>query len=200
MRGARVIWWCKVRRLHLLAGSLAMYFALSLLTRDTVVVLPDFLSPGGGAQMLLPTFFSVLPAVGLIACLESRVAAPEITGVRRIGTLDLGLSVATVVAATLLGFVVAWWSGDMQTAAGGRNSAFLVGLALAVRSVAGGPAVMAPVLWPLIVAFFGFHGRGRPYHWTVLPEPHNVWYAAVGAALAFAVGLAAQSRTARKTT
>jgi hypothetical protein len=195
-----VIWWCKARRIPLLAGCLAAYFALSLLARGTTVSLPSFLSPGGAAQMALAMFFAVVPAIALVACLESGVEAAEITGVRRIKSLDLSLSVATVVATALLSSVVAWLSGDAGAAVGGRNTAFLVGLALLVRAFAGRPAVVAPVFWPLLVAFFGFSSPDRPYHWTVLPEVLSAWYAAVGAALAFAVGLVAQFRTSRKTT
>lgn len=189
-------WWCKARQLHLLLWTLMGCFLLSLLTRGTVVSLPGFLNPSG-AQVSLPMFFSVLPAVVLITCLESGAVAPEITGVRRTELLDLGLSTATVASAILLGFAVTWWTGDPEASAGGRNTAFLVGLALTARFFTGKSAVLFPVLWPVCVALFGFHGRSRPYHWTILPEATTTWYAAVGAALAFIVGIAAQFRARR---
>lgn len=195
-----MIWWYKARRVPLLAGCLTAYFVLNLLARGVTVSLPSFLSPSGAAQMALGMFISVVPAVALIACLESGVPNAEATGTRRIRSLDMGLSAATVASATLLSSVVTWLSGDMEATTGGRNTTFLVGAALLARAFIGRTAVLAPTFWPVLVAFFGFNGPGRPYHWTILPEAWDTWYAAVGSGLALTVGLIAQLRTSRKTT
>lgn len=193
-----MIWWVKARRWRILLAALGVYFVLLVLIRDRQVVLPNLSL--GMISLVLAMWFPVLPTVCLVACLESRVAAAEMAGTRRIGRYDVVASMVTVLAAVLLGAVAMWLTGDEDALSAGRNTAFLVGLTLAARSVVGPRAVIFTILWPITVSLVGFHDVTRPYHWTILPEPPLAWYAAVGAGLALAAGLVAQHVTARKQT
>lgn len=188
-------WWIKARRWPVLAAGLVAYFLLLLVSGETAVQLPSVLDPSG-ATVPLSVFFPLLPAVLVASCLESRLPAPETTGVRPVGRWDGLVAFLAVVTATLLGFLASSAGAGSQAQVAGRNTAFLVGLALAVRPFAGQLAAPALVAWPMAVVLFGFHGANQPYHWTILPERPGAWWAALGAGLALAVGLAVQLRTA----
>lgn len=75
---------------------------------------------------------------------------------------------------------------------------FLTGLMLLGRAWAGQTAVMIPVGWLVTVVLVGFRGN-LPYFWTVIALPADSLFAAAVSLVAFAVGLAAQTRSSRKT-
>jgi len=196
MREHPMIWWIKARRWRILLIAFGVYFALLVSVRDRQMVLPNLHL--GTISVVLAMWFPVLPTVCLVACLESKVPAAEIAGTRRVGMYDVVASISTVLVASLLGATAMWLTSDTSALSTGRNTAFLVGLTLAARSIVGPRAVIFTVLWPITVSLIGFHGSAQPYHWTILPERPTAWYAAVGAGLALVVGLVAQHITARK--
>jgi hypothetical protein len=190
-------WWFKARRAHsVLAACLVGLFVLTLLTHDTTVALPSLLG-GSTAHMVLPIFLPMLAVVGLMTCLESRLLAPEVSGTRQVPLMDAALAAGVVAVASLLGVITWLLSGDREAAALGRNAAFMVGLMLVARAVVGQPGVMVPVAWLMAIVFLGFRSIRDPYPWTILPEPVTAPHAAAGAAMMFAVGIAAQLRTSR---
>lgn len=75
---------------------------------------------------------------------------------------------------------------------------FLTGLMLLGRAWAGQTAVMVPVGWLLTVVLVGFRGN-VPHLWTVIALPADNPYAAAASLAVFAIGLAAQIRSSRKT-
>ncbi|MEU3192671.1 hypothetical protein ABZ686_18990 [Streptomyces sp. NPDC006992] len=183
-------WWIKARRAHtVLLGQFLLFCLLALLWRDTVLDLPSFLA--GALPAPIVALLPVLLCAGLALCLDSRLSAAEATAVRPVARLDTALVVVTVLAACATG-LVAWSLGG--TSAGlnlGRDTAFLVGLMLLVRSVAGSRAVLAPVAWGFFVLFLGRGPGGHVYFWTVLLRPGSDPIADAAAGLAFAAGLTA---------
>ncbi|MFD9857920.1 hypothetical protein [Streptomyces alboflavus] len=192
-------WWVKARRAHtLLPVGLTLLTALVLLLHDTVARLPSFRT---GADNPVPAMLLVpvpLCAV-LLMSLESRLSAAEDSSVRRVRARDAGLTLAAVAAATAVGLGADAVLGSGAAAPLGRNTAFLTGLTLCVRSRAGPPAAMTPVVWFAAVVFFGFDRTGRPTLWTVLPRAADDPVAATAAALTLSAGLAVQLGTRPRT-
>lgn len=95
---------------------------------------------------------------------ESRNTLPRIT-------MLAGTAVATVPEIVSTG-------GSSPSLIAMRNAAFLVGVALLVRSRAGTPASAASVLVPsMIVWTFGWDPEGRPQPWAILlaPAGSTIW-------------------------
>ncbi|WP_320776464.1 hypothetical protein [Streptomyces sp. CRN 30] len=184
--------WVRARRAVLiLSVSLLALFVLTLLTQNTSVSLPSIVS-GTTASVVLSMFVPLVAVSGLLGCLDSRLPAAEASGVRPVALLDAALSAGTVVAASAAGLGAALLIGDRDVATVGRNTAFLVGVALLARAFFGQKAALVPVAWLMTVVFLGFRSRLDPYPWTILPEPIGAPHAAAGSALAFLVGIAAQ--------
>ncbi|NGO70878.1 hypothetical protein [Streptomyces boncukensis] len=185
-------WWIKARRAHtLLPAALTVFALFALLVQDAVARLPSFLTGSDNpvvAMLLVP-----MPlCAALMMTLESRLTAAEDSATRRVRARDAGLTLTAVGAAALVGFVLGAALDSDTALAVGRNTAFLTGLMLCVRAAAGAPAVMAPVVWFLAVALFGFDRANHPYFWTVLPRDFGDPAAALAAAVALAAGLTAQ--------
>lgn len=190
------MWWFKVRRTHtILPAAFAIFFLLVLTVEDRVVLLPSVIA--GLQHMALMLFVPIPLVAGLMLCLESRLAAPEASGIRTIRLMDASLVIATMTAAVALGLATGSYFDSPQTTAVGRNAVFLTGLMLCIRAVAGQPAVMAPVAWLMVVMFFGSRSGGDPYPWALLPEPPGALHAAVGTVLMFTAGIAALLLTPR---
>lgn len=190
------MWWAKARRAHsVLPAALALFIVLLAVVGDGTVVLPSLM--GGSGHVMLMLFIPVPLVAGLQWCLESRLAAPELSGVRPVHLFDAGLCLALVAATLALSVVVGAFVGSWEPVTAGRNTLFLIGVMLVARPLLGTPAVLAPVAWLMAVALVGFRPGNDPYPWTVLPEPLSAPHAAAGAVLTFTLGLAVQIRSSR---
>lgn len=190
------MWWIKTRRVHsILLLTLASFVILVILVQNSTVTLPSIT---GGSRVALSLFVPVPLVVGLMACLESRLYAPEISGVRLVSLLDLALSVATVTSAVALSVTADWLMELPQAGTAGRNTALLAGLMLCGRPLMRDAAVMIPVGWLIIVVFFGFRDSRDPYSWAIVLEPADSLHAIIAAMLTFAAGIFVQLRSARK--
>ncbi|WP_147266843.1 hypothetical protein [Streptomyces diacarni] len=183
-------WWIKARRAHtVLPGMFLPFCFLAVLWRDTVLDLPSFLAGTLPAPVI--ALLPILLCAALALCLDSRLPAAETTATRRVAWMDTALAGATVLAACATALLAWKLSGADAGLNLGRDTAFLVGLMLLVRSVAGSRAVLAPVAWGFAVLFLGSAPDGHIYFWTVLLRPSTDPIAAAAAVLACAGGLAA---------
>ncbi|MFI1013787.1 hypothetical protein [Streptomyces sp. NPDC020965] len=188
-------WWFKARRGHtLLPLTLTVFLLFVIVVRNSVIGLPSLLS--GGGDVVLMTFAPIPVTSGLMAVLDSRLDAPETSGIRPVAVLDSLLVLAVAGLAALIGLIAGTALGQPDAIITGRNTAFLVGLTLCVRAVAGPAAVMAPVGWLMLVILVGVGPDGDPYPWTVVRPPLDSWPAAVAAVLVLAAGTAAVLRPA----
>ncbi|MFF6953500.1 hypothetical protein ACFZAD_33300 [Streptomyces iakyrus] len=189
-------WWFKARKGHMLLPLALAVFAVALyVMQDTTVLLPALV---GSPRVALSLFVPIPLIAFLMAVLESRLPAAEVSGVRSMTRLDNGLVTAVVAAAVLCSILVASLEGTGAAATGGRNAMFLTGLMLIGRAWAGQAAVMIPVGWLVTVVLVGFRGN-LPRPWTVIALPADNVFAAAASLVVFAIGLAAQIRSSRKT-
>lgn len=189
-------WWFRARRGHqLLPLALVVFTAALYAVQNTTVLLPSIT---GAPRVALAMFVPVPLFACLMAALESRLPAAEVSGVRSLTRLDNLLVTAVVGTAVLCSALVAAAQGSAGATAGGRNAAFLVGLMLLGRAWAGQSAVMIPVGWLVTVVVVGFRGN-VPHLWTVVALPADNLFAAVASLIVLAIGLAAQIRSSRKT-
>ncbi|CAL9561880.1 hypothetical protein [Streptomyces sp. Tu 3180] len=190
-------WWFKARKGHtLLPLGLAVFAVALYAMQDTTVLLPAIL---GRPRVALSLFVPVPLLAFLMAVLESRLPAAEASGVRSMTRLDNGLVTAIVAAAVLCSVLIASVQGTAAATTGGRNAVFLTGLMLIGRAWAGQAAVMLPVGWLVTVVLVGFHANNTPRPWTVIALPADDVFAAAASLVVFAIGLAAQVRSSRKT-
>ncbi|MGW0813969.1 hypothetical protein ACWD00_12085 [Streptomyces viridiviolaceus] len=189
-------WWFKARRGHqLLPLALIVFGAALYAVQGTTVLLPSLT---GSPKVALSLFVPVPLLAFLMAVLESRLPAAEVSGDRSMTRLDNLLVTAVVAAAVLCSALVAAAEGTSAATTGGRNAVFLTGLMLLGRAWAGQSAVMIPVGWLVTVVVVGFRGN-VPHLWTVIALPADNAFAATASLVVFAVGLAAQIRSSRKT-
>ncbi|MFJ4919472.1 hypothetical protein [Streptomyces sp. NPDC088725] len=189
-------WWFKARRGHLLLPLAVVLFAVGLyVVQSNTVLLPSLT---GSPRIALSLFVPIPLLALLMAALESRLPAAEVSGVRSMTRLDNTLVTAVLAAAVLCSVLVAAVQGSAQATTGGRNAMFLTGLMLLGRAWGGQAAVMIPVGWLVTVVLIGFRGN-LPYFWTVIALPPDSVSAAAASLVAFIVGLAAQIRSSRKT-
>lgn len=190
------MWWFKARRAAtVLACALLAFFVLLCVVQNALVPLPSI---SGNSQVALSLFVPIPVVAALMLCLESRLTAAEISGVRAVSVLDAALVLATMTAAVSIGLAVDAVLDANPAAAAGRNTIFLTGLMLCGRAVAGERAVMFPVVWLLLVVLVGFRSTGDPRPWTVVPEPVGAVHAVIGSALVFCAGMLAHLYTSRK--
>ncbi|MER8028329.1 hypothetical protein ABTZ78_05045 [Streptomyces bauhiniae] len=189
-------WWFKARRGHLLLPLAMALFAGGLYAvQDTSVLLPSLT---GAPRVALSLFVPVPLLACLMAVLESRLPAAEVSGVRSVTRLDNLMVSAVAALALLCGVLVAAMNSTASAVTCGRNAVFLTGLMLLGRAWAGQTAVMIPVGWLVTVVVVGFRGN-IPHLWTVVALPADNPFAAAASLILFAVGLAAQIRSSRKT-
>ncbi|MDT0345088.1 hypothetical protein [Streptomyces litchfieldiae] len=158
--------------------------------QDSVVSLPSLLA-GSANPVLFVLMAPVFVCSALALCLDSRLEEAEQTGVRRPHLYD-----AVLVAVILALSVGAGWALDTASGAtsglpAGRNTVFLTGLLLVLRTFVGQPAVMAPVAWIFAVIFFGMNNANHPAFWTILPETAGDPLAALATVCAITAGLGA---------
>ncbi|MFG3123253.1 hypothetical protein ACGFYO_14725 [Streptomyces sp. NPDC048201] len=191
-----VRWWFKARRGHALLPLAMVLFAGGLYAvQDTSVLLPALT---GAPRVALSLFVPVPLLACLMAVLESRLPAAEVSGVRSVTRLDNLLVVSVAALALLCGVLIATLNGTSTAVTCGRNAVFLTGLMLLGRAWAGHTAVMIPVGWLVTVVVVGFRGN-VPHLWTVIALPAANLFAAAASLIVFAAGLAAQIRSSRKT-
>ncbi|MEW2132668.1 hypothetical protein [Streptomyces sp. NPDC005435] len=181
--------WLTTRRYPVLAAALAACAALTAAAGDTRVDLPSL---GGAAARPLVLFAPLLVCTGLAFCLGSRLPGAEASGSRSVARLDQGLVLGTVLLTAVVAYAVAVLLDAPAAHTVGRNTAFLAGLMLCVRRLAGlQAAAVAPVAWVITVMLVGDSGaNGQPYPWTVVLLPPDHLPAAVAAAATLALGLA----------
>ncbi|MER5430534.1 hypothetical protein [Streptomyces sp. NPDC002588] len=189
-------WWFKARKGHMfLPLALALFAAGLYAVQDTTVLLPSIT---GSPRVALSLFVPVPVLAFLMAMLESRLPAAETSGVRSMTRLDNALVTSVMAMAVLCSLVVAALQGAAAPTTGGRNVLFLTGLMLLGRAWAGQAAVMFPVGWLVTVVVIGFRGN-VPRSWTVVALPADALFPAAASLAVFAIGLAAQIRSSRKT-
>lgn len=184
------MWWIKVRRVPtVLIPALLLFSLLVVLVQDTLAVLPSFLAGTQHAALML---FVPIPLVsGVMLSLDSRLHASEMSGTRNVKLMDASLVVAATFTSVIVAAAVGEFLDSPQATTVGRNFAFLIGLTLCARAVAGRAAIAAPVAWLMVVMFFGFRVGNDPYPWTLLPEPAGALHALMGAVAMFTVGIVA---------
>ncbi|MET9145595.1 hypothetical protein [Streptomyces sp. NPDC004042] len=192
-----VIWWFKTRRGHTLLPVALAVFAMALYAvQDTTVLLPSIT---GSPRIALSLFVPVPLLALLMAMLESRVPAAESSGARSVTLLDSALVTVVMAASAVCSLAVCALHGTAAATAGSRNALFLTGVMLLGRAWAGQSAVMLPVGWLVTVVVIGFRGN-VPRTWTVVALPATSAFAATASLTVFAIGLAAQFRSSRRTT
>ncbi|MER6119756.1 hypothetical protein E6R60_05545 [Streptomyces sp. A0642] len=179
-------WWIGARRAGITVPLALAVFLLPLLAvQNTEVALPGIV---GTPRVALTVFVPVPLVACLMHLLESRVPAPEDSGVRPVARYDALLVTAVAAAALCCALLVAAVSDTQQAAATGRNVLFLAGLLLLGRAVFGPSAVLVPVAWLVLVVGIGFRGN-VPRAWTIVPEAARDVPAAIVSLLVFAAGL-----------
>ncbi|MBU7596581.1 hypothetical protein JGS22_002745 [Streptomyces sp. P38-E01] len=177
--------------------ALVVFTVLALLLHDSVAVLPS-LTLTGGTRMQLAMFVPVVVLVALGRCLDARLPAPEVSGVRHVLWLDAALTVVAVLAAAAVGVALGSVLDSEAALVLGRNTAFLTGILLCGRAVFGTVAVLLPVLWIVTVMLVGFRTWTDPYFWSVLPEPHGEPHAMVLAVTALLCGILVHQFSTRR--
>ncbi|MGW5234644.1 hypothetical protein ACWEQU_20695 [Streptomyces nodosus] len=182
--------WLRTRRLPVLATALAAFASLTAAAGDTLVNLPSL---GSDAARPVVLFAPLFACIGLVVCLSSRLPAAEASGSRPVSRFDQALILATVLTTVAVAYAVTVLL-DAQTAnIAGRNTAFLVGLMLCARRIAGHQvAAIAPVAWVITMMLIGNSGgNGQAHPWTVILMPPGHIPAAITAAAILALGTAA---------
>ncbi|WP_251060143.1 hypothetical protein [Streptomyces sp. ISL-100] len=176
---------------------MAAFLVFLLLIQDKASALPSFGS-SGSVTVRLAVFVPIPLVAALMMSLESRMKAPEISGIRRVALRDTALVVAVVAAAVSASFALGALTGSQVAQAAGRNVAFLTGLMLLGRALFRQSGALLPTAWLMTVVLVGFRTSNDPYPWTIVPEPVGAPHAAAGAVLMLIVGILAQLRTSRK--
>ncbi|MFE3516084.1 hypothetical protein [Streptomyces sp. NPDC059166] len=181
--------WLKTRRVPVLAATLVAYAALTAAAGDSLVDLPSL---GSETARPLVLFAPLLACMGLTLSLSSRLPSAEASGSRPVARYDQALVLATVLAAIAVAYAVTVLADAPLANTAGRNTAFLVGLMLCVRRVAGHEvAALAPVAWVITMMLVGdAGGGGRPHPWSVVLLSPDHLPAALTAAVALALGTA----------
>ncbi|MFJ2111662.1 MULTISPECIES: hypothetical protein [unclassified Streptomyces] len=181
--------WLKTRRIPVLAAALAAYAALTAAAGDTLVNLPSL---GSDAARPLVLFAPLLACTGLALSLSSRLPAAEASGSRPIARFDQALVLATVLATVAVSYAVSVLLNAESANMAGRNTAFLAGLMLCARRIAGHQvAAIAPVAWVITMMLIGNSGsNGQPYPWTVILMPPDHIPAALAAIAMLTLGTA----------
>ncbi|MFI6407840.1 hypothetical protein [Streptomyces sp. NPDC050548] len=166
------------------------FLIMAVVIQDSLAALPSVTNNVDPVPLML---FVPLPLViGLMYCLDSRLDGPEISSFRRVRLLDVGMVLVTVAIVEAISLILGHLLHSAQMTTTGRNTAFLVGMMLFVRALVGQPAVLAPVVWVVIVLLFGFQIGNEPYAWTILPQASNSLAAGTISIAVLAVGIGAQ--------
>ncbi|MFI8005726.1 hypothetical protein [Streptomyces sp. NPDC086010] len=179
-------WWIGARRARFLVPTALAAFLIPLLAVQNIrVALPSLI---GSPQIALTLFVPVPLLACLMHILESRLPAPEDSGVRPVDRYDAGLVAVLSAAALGCALLVTALGGTEDAAASGRNVLFLAGLMLLGRAAFGPAAVLVPVAWLVLVVGIGFRGNVARL-WTVVPQSAHDVPAAVVSLLVFGAGV-----------
>lgn len=183
-----MIWWLRQRGAFGLLPYALFAFILSIaLTSNLVLVLPAYLG-GHPIPTELSNFFSLMPSVALVACLERRLPGMERSAVRRLDAMDIALVTGFALLASAAAAAMTPLDSDaMWTAA--RNNLLFCGLTLGSWPLLKHRAVLVPVFWMILAMFTGGRHVNDPYPWVIVTEKADVAHAATGAALVFLTGL-----------
>ncbi|MFG2426938.1 hypothetical protein [Streptomyces sp. NPDC048590] len=183
-----MVWWLRTRQVPILVAALTAYAALAAAAGDTLVSLPSL---GSETARPLVLFAPLLICMGLGHALSSRLPAAESSGSRPVPRLDQALVLVTVVTAIVVAQIVSVLLNAQVANTAGRNTAFLIGLMLCARRLAGyQPAVIAPVAWVITMLLVGnAGGNGRTQPWTIVLMPPDHLPAAIAATAMLALGV-----------
>lgn len=184
-----MLWWVRTRQVPILAVALVAYAALTAAAGDTLVSLPSL---GSETARPLVTFAPLLVCIGLAHVLGSRLRSAEASGCRAVARFDQALVLATALISIAVAQTVAVLLDASAASTAGRNTAFLVGLMLVARRVAGYQvAVIIPVAWVITMMLIGnTGGNGETQPWTIVLLPPDHVPAAVAAIAMLALGVA----------
>lgn len=184
-------WWLTTRRaVSALGVALAVYAALLLAMGGTFVTLPSLVTIGGSSTPL--ALVAPVPVCcAVVISLEADAHYAEGAGTRLVSLMDAALVVVTVAVTTTVSVVLGWSLDTPQVTAAGRNTAFLTGLTLLVRAMAGNRAVLVPPGWILLTTLFGYQSVNDPWFWSVIPYPPGTGHALIASGVTFAAGLLA---------
>ncbi|MGZ2359162.1 hypothetical protein LRE75_21045 [Streptomyces sp. 372A] len=178
----------RTRQVPLLALALLAYAVVTAAAGDTVVSLPSL---GSEAARPLVLFAPLVVCIGLAHALGSRLPSAEASGRRPVARFDQALVLATVLTAIAVAQAVATLLDASTASTAGRNTAFLVGLMLLARRVAGYQvAVIIPVAWVITMMLIGnTGGSGATQPWTIILMPPDHLPAVVAATVTLALGV-----------
>ncbi|WP_409471194.1 hypothetical protein [Streptomyces sp. HC307] len=181
--------WLRTRQIPVLAAALVAYAALTAAAGDTMVDLPSL---GSDAARPLVLFAPLLACMGLAFCLSSRLPAAEASGSRPVPRFDQALVLITALATVAVAYTVTVLLDASTANTAGRNTAFLVGLMLCARRVAGHQAAaITPVAWVITMMLIGNSGgNGQAQPWSVILMPPDHIPAALTATAMLALGTA----------
>ncbi|MBB1244964.1 hypothetical protein GL263_15515 [Streptomyces durbertensis] len=186
--------WVTVRRPWIVLSGVVAYLVGLLIVREQVVYVPS-ISVLGGAGMKLMNFLPLIVCLAVLYCLERRLSAAELTGVRPVELADRALVLVVGVMVLLAGAVLNALQNMPTAIAAGRNVLFLTGLALVVRARFGGVvAASAAAGWLFLTTMAGLRSPEDPYPWAILLEPPAHPLAAFVTAAVLMAGLASLGR------
>ncbi|GGY24149.1 hypothetical protein [Streptomyces omiyaensis] len=176
--------------------GLMAFALLTAVAHDQSVALPGLLGPGTSLLFLM----NVVPLVitgTLTHSLAQRLPEAEDMGARSVHRYDTVLVLLTVAASTATAWSVGHLSHSAAATEAGRNTLFLVGLALLGGAVRPQLATVAPVTWVFVTAFAGYRDFRRPWPWAVTLHPAGYPPTFLLCLAVLAGGLAALTRTRR---
>ncbi|GGZ15506.1 hypothetical protein [Streptomyces poonensis] len=182
--------WLTTRRIPVLAAALVAYATLTAAAGDTLVDLPSL---GSDTARPLVLFAPLLTCIGLAFSLSSRLPAAEASGSRPVPRFDQALILITAFAAVAVAYAVTVLLDTPTANTAGRNTAFLVGLMLCARRIAGHQAAaITPVAWVITMMLIGNSGgNGQAQPWSVILMPPDHLSAALTATATLALGTVA---------
>ncbi|MEU2507914.1 hypothetical protein ABZ621_24810 [Streptomyces sp. NPDC007863] len=176
--------------------GLMAFAALTALAHDQSVALPGMFGPGTSLLFLMNIVPLIVTGV-LTHSLAQRLPEGEETAARAVHRYDALLVLHAVAASAATAWAIGLSSHSPAATEAGRNTFFLVGLALLGGAVGPQLATVAPVAWVFVTAFVGYRDIRRPWPWAVTLHPAGYLPTFLLCLLVFAAGLAALTRTRR---
>ncbi|MCH0539892.1 hypothetical protein I3F58_10025 [Streptomyces sp. MUM 203J] len=184
-----MIWWCKVRAIHVVVASTVGTVALGLLIGNAELPVPALTGQSG--QFLVAHLMTLVPAVTLLYGLSRGNIPSESIAARNLRYWDSALALCIAAVGVLASFLCRIaLSSDLPVVLG-RNLVGYLGLALLLFPLVGSQlagAALAAV--PLILAASGWGPGGTPEPWAWLLHPADSTMAMVLAISAVGIGVA----------
>ncbi|MFE9457123.1 hypothetical protein [Streptomyces californicus] len=192
-----MILWIRARRAFpVLVPGLLVFLAVITVGRQENVLLPGLINSGRNHVQLVH-FAPLIVTSTLAHCLAQRLAEAELTTVRRIRLLDVGLVTVTTALAVSASCLVAGITHTDLVYEAGRNTLFLVGLMLIAGGLHPQAATLSPVAWVFAAMFAGYRDYDRPWIWAVTLHPAHIVVTACFCLLVFTAGLVVGGRSPR---